>query len=176
MENSKIKEFKYRKKYSYIIKTNTVRIISIVLSLILLFSGCGTYNAKLQDKIKLYVDNKNVNNEVLCQLSLFTDFEWDKVVIYKHPSTADEIYKTAGVKYEPKDLSSGWFFVLDGEIVYEEIFETNFESLPQFFVYPYHDINNEKHCNSFDKDSAIFICNTLESDNKIGYSLYPINI
>ena len=150
------------------------KILSVFLSLILLFSGCGKYNTNLRGKIKSYVDN-NANHDIVLELSLFTDFEWDKVVIYKYPTTSDEIYQMVGIEYEPSDLSSGWFFVLDDQIVYEETFETNFESLPLFFVYPYKDINAKEKCNVLDKKNSILICEVLESDNQIGYSLYPQN-
>lgn len=151
------------------------KLLCLVLFMILLFSGCSKPNTKLCHELQNHLSDCEPNPETVIELSAFTDFEWDKVLIYKNPVSAQEIYQMTGISYEPKDLCSGWVFFLENKVVYEEIFKTDFESLPSFFVYPCSNLNAEEKCTALTKENAFFVCEKYENDGKIGYALYPQN-
>lgn len=66
-------------------------------------------------------------------------------------------------------------FVKNGKVVYEEEFETDFESVSPFMIYPYADINSEFKINSFSIEDAVFISEKIRYDNENRYILKPLS-
>lgn len=155
----------------------------IALALAVIFcaslTGCaviGGINQSVSDKIADYCD-KSEETQFEIRLSDFTDFEWDYVVIYDLPVTAKEISEYAGINYtnEP-DLQSGMIFVKDNEIVFEEVFKTDFESPYPFVIKPYADMNSELNINKISIDDAVFVCEEIiyAYSDKNRYLLKPL--
>lgn len=142
-----------------------------IISIIVITSN----HQRLSNKITDYCDkNTQISSEI--KLSDFTDFEWDNVIIYRYPVTAKEISEFAGIDYEKAlDIQSGMIFVKNGKVVYEEEFETDFESVSPFMIYPYADINSEFKINSFSIEDAVFISEKIRYDNENRYILKPLS-
>lgn len=129
----------------------------------------------VSNKIVAYCNKTGVTNFEI-NLSDFTDFEWDSVIIYRNPITTDKLNRITGINYEKElDLSSGIIFVQGNKIVYEEVFKTDFESACKFIIYPYEDINSFVKVNSFTKENAVFNCEKLEQYSDCRLVLKPLS-
>lgn len=95
--------------------------------------------------------NKSEQNNLEIVISDYTNFDWDTLIIYKTPVSKNELFETTGLDYKKElDLKSGMIFTKDNQIVYEESFETDFETPYKFIIYPYEDINAERNINVYD--------------------------
>ncbi len=143
-------------------------IVVLAVAIILVFNQ----NPKsVSSKIMDYYDKTDDTN---FQVNLYdyTDFEWDNVIIYKNPATEKEINETAGINYgkEP-DLCSGMIFIKNNKVVYDEVFETDFESPFAFVIYPDIDINSQVKANKISKEAAIFNAEKVIYNDKSRYIL-----
>lgn len=146
------------------------------LSTLMCLTGCSISKHLLQNDIKSYLDdNYNSNQEITINLSDFTNFDWDTLLIFQYPVSAQDIENAIGVKYEGSlDLTSGMIFVLDGQIVHDEIFKDDYTNLAPFLIYPYDSINADLNYNVFTFETALFKCEKVNSKELYGYRLYPI--
>ena len=84
------------------------------------------------------------------------------------------MFEDVGIDYKNElDLQSGMIFVKDKKIVYEEYFETDFESPYKFIIYPYEDINSNNKIQKFSTDEAIFKVERINYKNENRYILKP---
>lgn len=155
-------------------------IIGVVLAVFLstlFLTGCGKKN-KLELKITKYAEENYTEEGLEIHLLDFTDFDWDKVVVFQYPVSKKEISEAIGVEYKKSlDLLSGMIFVYESRIIYEEIFENNdsFKNkVSPFVIYPHEDINEKSHFKVFTPEEAVFKCWVKQYDHKNWYfRLYP---
>ncbi len=152
------------------------KIFCLFLSALVFLTGCSISRHLLQNDIHSYLDdNYNKEHKVIINISDFTNFEWDTLLIFQYPISAQDIENAIGVKYEGSlDLTSGMIFVLDDKIVYDEIFKNDYTNLAPFLIYPYNNINNDSNYNVFTPKTALFKCEKVNSKEAYGYRLYPI--
>ena len=132
--------------------------ISIIVFLIIFYNS-----TKVSKKI---IDYCNKQED-------YTNFDWDKIIIYITPTSRKELLEFSGIDYKKSlDLRSGMIFVKDKQIVYEEYFKTDFESPYKFIIRPYKDSSNK--INQFTKDKAIFNVERIKWENENRYALTPI--
>jgi len=149
--------------------------VCLFLFAFMLLTGCSISGELLQNNIKSYLDDHDNNQEVSVNLSDFTNFEWDTVLVFQHPVSAQDIENAIGVKYEKSlDLTSGMIFVLDGKIIYDEIFKDDYTDLAPLLIYPYDNINADLNYNVFTPVTASFKCEKVNRKDSYGYRLYPI--
>lgn len=130
--------------------------------------------------IKDSIIQKCDNAEIVIYISDFTDFEWDKCIIYGPATQTKDICDTFNIKYNTYlDLNYGIIFLNNNDVVYEEFFKvadydfTN--KIPEFIIYPYkQNENSQIKYASFEKNEAKFKCIKQNSDNGRYYRLYPV--
>jgi len=112
-------------------------IVGIIFIVVLACIIISKRKESLSFKITRYMNNNYTGNKIEIELKEFTNFEWDKVLIYEYPTSAQEIVEALGIdKYEGNlDLMSGVIFVKEDKIVYEEIFKQDYVSTPRFYIY-----------------------------------------
>ncbi len=130
-------------------------------------------NTKVSEKIIKYC-NKQKENSFELKLADYTNFDWDNVIIYKNPISKQDLLEFTGIDYKNElDLQSGMIFINDKKIVYEEYFETDFETPYKFIIYPYEDINSKDKINQVSIDKAIFKVERIKYKNENRYVLKP---
>ena len=155
----------YNKKIFVVI----VIFIFIIVAMILM----SHRNQKISNKIRT-VYNKTEQTTFEVRLSDFTDFEWDNVVIYSYPITQKELSEIIGINYKKEpDLQSGMIFIKNKKIVYEELFENNFETPSHFIIYPFKNINSDIKVKNFLKDEAVFRGEKIYYNGENRYILKP---
>ena len=127
-----------------------------------------------------YITNEKLDylykekNNFEIKISDYTNFDWESLIIYKTPTSKQELFEYVGIDYKNElDLQSGMIFVKDKKIVYEEYFETDFESPYKFIIYPYEDINSNNKIQKFSTDEAIFKVERINYKNENRYILKP---
>lgn len=146
----------------------------ITVILIVFFITVYPRNNQVEQRIIDYINENYQGENVVIDLKHFTDFDWDRVMIFKYPTTAEEIENELGVQYEKSlDLTSGIVFVLNDEIVYDEVFENDYDGPPHFFIYPQSDINAKTNYRVFSKEDADFLGEKRTHENGTYYVLYP---
>lgn len=126
------------------------------------------------DTIMEYVDENYGGNDIVIYLADFTDFQWDKMMIFNYPTSVEEVKSALGVEYDNSmDLVSGMIFVRDNKVVCDEIFECDYVETAKFFAYPQDEINTKPNYRVFLKEEAYFLAIRSENDNGYYYRLYP---
>ena len=142
----------------------------------------------IQDKV---MEKCSGYNEIIVDMSDFTDFEWDQCIVYSAGAQTKDIRETFQVNYKTSlDLRSGIVFFQDGEAVYEEFFKDieylSTEKVPPFLILPYGEEEGERGTSlryaGFERKEAKFKCikEYRESKGLFGkkgyyyYRLYPI--
>lgn len=154
--------------------TKKIIIISIIIcisiiTLVIILSD----NTKVSEKVIDFC-NKQEKNNFEIKISDYTNFDWDSLIIYKTPTSKQELFEYVGIDYKNElDLQSGMIFVKGKKIVYEEYFETDFESPYKFIIYPYEDINSNNKIQKFSIDEAIFKVERINYKNENRYILKP---
>jgi hypothetical protein len=150
--------------------------MGIVLSL---FSKINQlYPKSIKDKI---VKKCSDNTEIIINMSDFTDFEWEKCIVYGPATQTKDICDMFNINYNTYlDLNYGIIFTNNNNVVYEEFFKVsdyNFKNkIPEFIIYPYsQDGNTQIKYASFKMNEAKFKCIKKDSDNDYYYRLYPID-
>ena len=162
-----------------------LRMITYVLLLVLLLTfflvGCSGNENTLEYKIiKHYNENKNENENLYIAVSDFTDFEWDRFIVFTPSVTTKEVSEALGVNYNRYlDISAGIVFINGDEIVYEEIFKTNenFNNKPSpFIIYPHSKNATERpKYKVFTKEEAEFECiQTYHGNNYYYHMLFHV--
>ncbi|MBS5853652.1 MAG: hypothetical protein KIC56_00295 [Clostridium sp.] len=140
-----------------------------IITLIIILSN----NTKVSEKVIDFC-NKQEKNNFEIKISDYTNFDWESLIIYKTPTSKQELFEYVGIDYKNElDLQSGMIFVKDKKIVYEEYFETDFESPYKFIIYPYEDINSNNKIQKFSTDEAIFKVERINYKNENRYILKP---
>lgn len=140
-----------------------------IITLIIILSN----NPKVSEKVIDFC-NKQEKNNFEIKISDYTNFDWESLIIYKTPTSKQELFEYVGIDYKNElDLQSGMIFVKDKKIVYEEYFETDFESPYKFIIYPYEDINSNNKIQKFSTDEAIFKVERINYNNENRYILKP---
>lgn len=140
-----------------------------IIALIIILSN----NTKVSEKVIDFC-NKQEKSNFEIKISDYTNFNWDSLIIYKTPTSKQELFEYFGIDYKNElDLQSGMIFVKDKKIVYEEYFETDFESPYKFIIYPYEDINSNNKIQKFSTDEAIFKVERINYKNENRYILKP---
>ncbi len=141
-----------------------------ILSLIIIL----TKNIKVSEKIIDYCNRQEKNNFEI-KISDYTNFDWDNLIIYKNPTSKQELFEFTGIDYKNElDLQSGMIFIKDNKITYEEHFKTDFKSPYKFIIYPYEDINSKNKIQQFSVEEAIFKVEKIKYKNENRYILKPI--
>ncbi len=143
----------------------------------------------IQDKV---MEKCNGDNEIIIDMSDFTDFEWDQCIVYRAGTWTKDIRETFHVNYKTSlDLQSGIVFFQDGEAVYEEFFKDieylSTDKVPPFLILPYGEEEEKKGGSSikyagFERKEAKFKCIKEHRESKglfgkkgyYSYGLYPI--
>jgi len=124
--------------------------------------------------ITQYVDKNYAEGGVDVKLTDFTEFDWDRALVFNYPTSAKEISDVLHVNYDKSlDLISGIIFVKSDKITYDEIFKNDYESPPRFFIYPHRDINAQPKYKVFTRDNAVFECERKEYKYHNCYVLIP---
>ncbi len=140
-----------------------------IITLIIILSN----NTKVSKKIIDFC-NKQEQSNFEIKISDYTHFDWDSLIIYKAPTSKQELLEYVGIDYKNElDLQSGMIFVKDKKIVYEEYFETDFESPYKFIIYPYEDIDSNNKIQKFSTDEAVFKVERINYKNENRYILKP---
>lgn len=149
--------------------------IGVILSF---FSVVKGSNSKaIKDRI---IKKCNNDNDIIIRLSDFTDFEWDKCIVYGPSTQTKDICDAFNVNYNTYlDLNYGIIFLKDNDVVYEEIFKVSdydfTNKIPEFVIYPYkQNESTQIKYSRFEKDEAKFKCVKEDSDNGCYYRLYPV--
>lgn len=132
-------------------------------------------------KIEAYLYQREEDKAVILNLTDFTDFTWDKLVVYKCPTTVDEAGNLTEKEYtkvkevlSKANLSSGMIFLRNEELVHAENYFFDYYELGTFTVYA-HKGGGHPHCRTFTLDEAKFEGRVLYKDTKgERYSLCPI--
>ena len=149
-----------------------VLIIVFISISIITFLIVSNNNTQVSKKIIAYC-NKQEDNTFELKISDYTNFDWDKMIIYITPTSRKDLLEFSGIDYKNSlDLKARMIFVKDKQIVYEEYFETDFESPYKFIIHPYKDSSNK--INQFAKEKAIFNVERIKWENENRYSLTPI--
>ena len=142
----------------------------------------------LSENIMAYYDKQEAETYAGMKLEDFTAFEWDYVVIYKFPTTAEDISKKLLMDYTTENdlsLTSGMIFVKSGgedeegnpiedkQIVYEETFKTDYESPYKFVIYPEEVRNGDKKVVHINKQNAVFAGKRTTYNGENRYIFYP---
>jgi len=142
--------------------------------IVLLLTSCTQKNA-VSNGIFQFLEKQPESEDVRIRLSDFTEFDWDRVVIFEFPATAAEINREVGINYQRAiDLQAGMIFVRGNQIVHEEEFKNAFLTFEPnkycpLVIYPSEEGPNGVHFATFDKSAAVF---KVEKGEKSGKSVY----
>ena len=162
-------------------KKKGICFVILVLTVIIIFIAFNRYRNRVQNNIIKIVNNNNVlkGREVEfdgLKLSDATSFEWDYVVIYYMQGSRQKTMDYLGLGYtHPQlwDMSSGFVFVKDKEIVhYEELSSgKHFATSKRVIIYPYKSgIENDDVCR-LTVDEAVFKVKMITSSDEKYYYL-----
>lgn len=131
----------------------------------------------IEDKI---IEKCSNATDINISMSVITDFEWDKCIVYGPSTQTKDICDAFDVDYNTYlDLNYGIIFLNKNNVVYEETFDVSDDDLenkiPKFIIYPYrqNESTQVKYA-SFEKDKAEFKCIKKESDKGCYFRAYPV--
>ena len=112
-------------------------------------------------------------------LNNYTNFEWDKVLVFRRTIGRKEIEEALGATLNfpdiKLDLSSGMVFAKNGKIVHYEIFPFTYNKAPTFTLYPYADEEEVEKIHVFSEKEAVFHVSRIgREDGKICFLLFPL--
>jgi len=96
------------------------KILHLILYVLLLQNGCGK---NIYEKISDQIINKCQSEKDECIISMeeITNFEWDKMYVFKEEATLEEIEEALGFKYKYfDDVARRIVFVADNKVTYHE--------------------------------------------------------
>lgn len=150
------------------------RIFPCILSVVLLLTmgACSKADKKVSANIK----SAFTEDTLKIKMEDYTDFDWDTLIVYRHPADAAEIDEAGGIRYRGSlDLTDGMIFAKDGRVVYEEVFPTDFETPYAFVVFPCAEEDpDQAHVRAFTPKTAVFAGTRENYDGKYDrYTFYP---
>ncbi len=97
----------------------------LVFILLLIISSCRRINN--EGKINLTRIQLQCSRMENCEIDLtkVTDFEWDTLFVFNAMATPEEVRRVSCGRATWKDLTSQYYFVHNGVVVYEEHFRYN---------------------------------------------------
>lgn len=134
--------------------------LALVLLLVILIPKKNPY--PVATKIQTYLDQFEEDELVSVNLANFTDFEWDKVVIFNHPAKADEAKNLTEKEYSQvaktlyeTSLQVGMIFFQNEKLVHFEHFNYDYCENTGFIIYTQKE-PDYPHCRTFTLDEAKF--------------------
>ncbi len=141
----------------------------------LIFSSCSNkrsnIEAKIADKIK---NGCNENSECTINVKELTDFNWDKMYVFKYNASLEDVNKAVGAnagKYT--EFMRRIIFTLNNKVVFNEEQPTNIEGLTEGEIV--FDIPDSLTYKSYNANAAIFLSRTRESNNTTYYELTQVH-
>tara|TARA_Y100001935_G_C17269936_1_gene491351 strand:+ start:856 stop:1392 length:537 start_codon:yes stop_codon:yes gene_type:complete len=140
-----------------------------------------TCNQSIADIMTDTLDQKCTLEE-LCEfdLSVVTDFEWDKVYIFREYFTEEDISKTIGINWTGSEVGNNnqrFVFIKDNKVVYVEDFDT-FNTNVQFRRMNWVEGTPASEPIKYSRKEAVFIVvKKTSKGRKSGYffDLYPVD-
>ena len=105
-----------------------MKLIFFLAVISMMLSGCksNTFENKITNKI----ESNCKQNSCTIRIKEITDFNWDKMYVFKYNVTLEEVNKVLGVSLENyTEFTRKIIFTSGGKIVYEEEEKTNIEGL-----------------------------------------------
>lgn len=157
--------------------------ISAILCILLTLGlcACSKHATPVADSIKSYMDSVGFNKETYVKIADFTSFEWERVLIFNHPTTNEQINKLLGVEFTGStDLMNGMIFIKDDEIVHYEYFDYSYAdevTSDQFMIMARKakmagQTNNDPPYRVFSLDDAVFRATLTDNGSRCYYKLY----
>ena len=146
----------------------------IIVMTTAIFAVCYYIINKRNAEVSSNIINYCNKNESIKQIKLedFTNFDWDKVVVYSIPASQDDIASALGFDYDVEDdLTAGMIFIKGKKVVYEETFKTDYESPYKFVIHPSKDSKLE--VTKFRKADAAFDIKRIVYNGENRYVLQP---
>ena len=103
--------------------------ISILAALLLCSCGSGK-TGRIERRIGERIDACKPGDACTVRISDVTDFSWDKMYVFKHNATQDQIDKALGISFpDYVEFTRRLVFLKDDKIVYRDDALSNIESL-----------------------------------------------
>lgn len=163
-----------KKKYIAMI---LVGVACIAALLYVILTAYQRRSQTIADKI---INECKANEETVIDMSDFTDFEWEKCIVYGAKTQTKDIRDSFGIDYDTYlDLNYGIVFVKGDKVVYEGFFKVSeydlTNKMPPLIIYPYAEDSEDKiNYACFAKDEAKFKVVKKDDGNNCGYRLYPV--
>lgn len=144
-------------------------ILTAIISFILFILPNGDH--EVSDEVVKAINN-NTGGRSSCKIVMknFTDFKWDKMVIYNLGSSEIEVSKALGFEFTGStDLMSGIIFAYKKKIVYEEKIPY-YPEKPSQIEYL---LNDKPKCRTYTPKTAVFNGSKENIDGKYYYTVVP---
>jgi hypothetical protein len=141
---------------------------------VLILSSCSkhsNFEATIADKIK---NSCKENSECTINVKDLTDFNWDKMFVFKYNASLEDVNKVVGAnagKYT--EFMRRIIFTLNNKVVFNEEQPTNIEGLTEGEIV--FDIPDSLTYKSYDVNTAIFLSRTRESNSTTYYELTQVH-
>ena len=150
----------------------------LIIGILILCINCIVKKNKtpVANAIKKYVDVNAAEGEYInIKIRDFTNFNWDKVLIFNYPTTNKEIESVLGVPFSgPTDLATGMIFTYEGQIVKVEYFEYDYWDNLGFIIYASQKDVNRPNYAVFSYDDAVFEGYRFLRGKKVQYRFFAI--
>src|SRR5438270_12203361 len=153
-----------------------VRLAIVILALVLLES-CGRKSINpnsVEGKLVARI-NSTCQSSSVCTIRVrdVTNFDWDKMYVFKHTATSDQMNKAVGLPLPPyKEFERKMIFVSGRKVVYSEAEPTDVEKpIDQEVIF---DIPDDAQYKSYARDS-LFTVTKKSFANGVYYELKLVN-
>ncbi|MCL2024410.1 MAG: hypothetical protein FWG78_01335 [Coriobacteriia bacterium] len=154
-------------------------IVFVTLAVAVMTTGCNKH--PLESRIVRYAERNHTGEYLEINLADFTDFEWDRAVVYAHPVTKAEIEEALGIECDILfDLQSGIIFAHNGKVMYDEVFKQKYRGIDpvvaSFLMHHNQDVNKTPRFRVLTPQDAIFELRKNEfgpSEHYNYHRLYP---
>lgn len=145
----------------------------IVILLLIPLQGCGTKtinSSSVEGKLVTRI-NSTCQSSSVCTIRVkdVTNFDWDKMYVFKHTATSDQMNKAVGLPLPPyEEFERKIIFVNVGKVVYSEADPTDVEKpIDQEVMF---DIPDDAQYKSYGRDS-VFKVTRKSFSNGVYYEL-----
>lgn len=155
------------------------KIIMLFLELIIISAmllGCSKKDSSYSEKIIHYIDEvENETSPVSISMSEFTEFEWDKLIVFEPMASKTEMEKELGFNIDAEiDVFGGIIFFSQDKTVYFSEFKETFDGDCIFKIITNRDAQVGKKYEIVSKESARFNCE--KSTNAFGKDSYTLSL
>jgi hypothetical protein len=146
--------------------------VTTLLLLLLAFCACGSSN--FETRIAKRVNSScGASTTCLIRIKDLTDFQWDKMYVFKYNATLEQIKEALGVSLpEKSQFTRKIVFMKEGKVIYNEELPTNIEHVTTGEVV--FDIPDNSVYKGYTIDAAVFHAEKKESDYGVYYELKQI--